>query len=45
MEASRAAVDAELFGVSRDVVRSLCSVLRDDVLFGVLRSLEDEPDR
>ena len=45
MEASRAAVDAELFGVSRDVVRSLCSVLRDDVLFGVLRSLEEEPDR
>ena len=45
MEASRAAVDAELFGVGRDVVRSLCSVLRDDVLFGVYRSLEDEPDR
>ncbi|MBM6675356.1 hypothetical protein H6A07_01160 [Olsenella uli] len=45
MEASRAAVDAELFGVGRDVVRSLCSSLRDDVLFGVLRSLEDEPDR
>ena len=45
LQQSRAAVDAELFGVSRDVVRSLCSVLRDDVLFGVLRSLEDEPDR
>ena len=45
MEASRAAVDSELFGVGRDVVRSLCSVMRDDVLFGVLRSLEDEPDR
>ena len=43
--ASRSAVDAELFGVSRDVVRSLCSVMRDDVLYGVLRSLEDEPDR
>lgn len=45
MEASRAAVDTELFGVGRDVVRSLCSVLRDDILFGVYRSLEDEPDR
>ena len=43
--ASRSAVDAELFGVSRDVLRSLCSVMRDDVLYGVLRSLEDEPDR
>ena len=31
-------VDAELFGVSRDVLRSLCSVMRDDVLYGVLRS-------
>ena len=45
MEASRASVDGELFGVARDVVRALCSVLRDDVLLGVLRSLEDEPDR
>lgn len=45
MGASAASVDAELFGVARDVVRSLCSVLRDDVLFGVYRSLEGEPDR
>ena len=45
MEASRAAVDAGLFDVGRDVTHSLCSVLRDDVLFGVLRSLDGEPDR
>lgn len=45
MEASDAAVDAELFGVGRDLVRALCSVLRDDVILGVYRSIEDEPDR
>ena len=31
--------------LARDVLRSLCSILRDDALFGVLRSIEDEPDR
>ena len=45
MEASRAAVDAGLFGAGCDVTHSLCSVLRDDVLFGVLRSLDGEPGR
>ena len=45
MEAAGASVDAERFGVARDVLRSLCSILRDDALFGVLRSIEDEPDR
>ena len=45
LEAAGAAVDGELFGVGRDVVRALCSVLRDDVVLGVYRSLEDEPDR
>ena len=45
LEATRAAVDAELFAPARDLLRSLCSVFRDDVLFGVLRSIEAEPDR
>lgn len=45
LEAARAATDAELFGVARDLVRSLVSLSRDDVTYGVLRSLEDEPDR
>lgn len=45
LEASGAAIDAELFGVGRDLVRALCSVLRDDVVLGVYRSIEDEPDR
>ena len=45
MEAAGAAVDAERFAVARDVLQSLCSILRDDALFGVLRSIEDEPDR
>ena len=44
-EAARAAVDTEAFPVARDVTRALCSLVRDDVTFGVLRSLESEPDR
>lgn len=44
-EAARAATDAELFPVARDATRALCSLVRDDVTFGVLRSLEGEPDR
>ena len=43
--AARSAVDAGVFWVARDLVKSLCSLFRDDVTFGVLRSLEDEPDR
>lgn len=45
LEAARAAVDTEHFDVARDVTRALCAAVRDDVTFGVLRSLEDEPDR
>ena len=45
MEAAGAAVDMGRFAVARDVLQSLCSILRDDALFGVLRSIEDEPDR
>lgn len=43
--AARSAVDAGVFWAARDLVRSLCSLFRDDVTFGVLRSIEDEPDR
>ncbi len=45
VEATVAAMDTGLFGPARDLMRSLCSLVRDDVTFGVLRSLEDEPDR
>lgn len=45
LAAARAAVDAGIFWVARDLVRTLCSLFRDDVTFGILRSLEDEPDR
>lgn len=45
LEGARAATNAELFGVARDLTRSLCTLSRDDVTYGVLRSLEDEPDR
>lgn len=43
--ATRAAVDEELFGPARDLMHALCLLFRDDVSFGVLRSLEAEPDR
>ena len=45
LEAARAATDAGLFGVARDLVRSLCGLSRDDVTYGLYRSLEGEPDR
>ena len=45
LEAARAAVDAEVFPVARDLMRSLCALFRDDVSLGVLRSIEGEPDR
>ena len=45
LEATRAAVDSEVFPAARDLMRSLCSLFRDDVSYGVLRSLEGEPDR
>lgn len=43
--AARAALDAEVFPAARDLLRALCSLFRDDVTYGMLRSLEDEPDR
>lgn len=45
LEGAKAALDEGVFPVARDLTRSLCKVLRDDVTFGVLRSIEDEPDR
>lgn len=45
LEATRAAVDEELFGVARELMETLGAMSRDDVYFGMLRSLEGEPDR
>lgn len=45
MKAARASLDAEIFPVARDFMRVLGAISKDDVLFGVFRSLEDEPDR
>ena len=44
-EAMRAALDAEIFPVAKSFLLTLGTIERDDVFFGVLRSLEDEPDR
>lgn len=44
-EAMRASLDAEIFPVARSFLITLGTMSRDDVFFGVLRSLEDEPDR
>lgn len=44
-EATVATMDMGLFGPARDLMRSLCALVRDDITFGVLRSLDDEPDR
>lgn len=45
LEAARASVDSELFGVAHNLTESLCALTRDDVYFGMLRSIEGEPDR
>ena len=45
MEATRAMVDLELFAPARSLMETLCSMSRDDVYFGMLRSLDGEPDR
>lgn len=45
LEAARAATNEGVFPVARDLVRELCALSRDDVLFGLYRSIEDEPDR
>ncbi len=44
-EAMEAATDAEIFPVARAFLETLGAVTRDDVYFGMLRSLEYEPDR
>lgn len=45
LEAARAAVDEGLFGVAHEFMETLGAMSRDDVYFGMLRSLEREPDR
>ncbi len=45
LDAARAATNAGIFPAARDLVRDLCALTRDDVLFGVYRSIEGEPDR
>lgn len=44
-EGMRASLDQELFPVARDFMGNLGTMSRDDVYFGIYRSLEDAPDR
>ena len=44
-EGMRASLDQEVFPVARDFMGNLGTMSRDDVYFGILRSLEDAPDR
>lgn len=44
-DAMRASMDAEIFPVAKNFMAELGSISRDDVYFGMLRSIEDEPDR
>lgn len=45
MEAARAATDSGVFAVARELTLNLGAVLHDDVIFGILRSLDGTPDR
>jgi tetratricopeptide (TPR) repeat protein len=45
MECARASLDAEIFPVAQNFVGVLASFTADDVIGGIVRSLEDAPDR
>lgn len=45
LEVAQAATDAELFPVARELTLNLGAIMHDDIVLGVLRSLEGEPDR
>ena len=45
MDCARASLDAEVFPVAKSFLIALGAMHRNDVFYGVLRSLEDEPDR
>ena len=44
-DCARASLDAEIFPVARNFAYIMGSIMGDDVNAGVIRSLEDEPDR
>ena len=43
-EASVAAIDAQVFPVARDLMRTVASLTHDDVILDIYRSIENEPD-
>lgn len=43
-EASVAAIDAQVFPVARDLMRTVALLTHDDVILDVYRSIENEPD-
>ena len=43
-EGMRASLDAEIFPVAREFMTILGLMTHDDVYYGMLRSIEDEPD-
>ena len=44
-DCARASLDAEVFPVARTFARVMGAFLNDDIIMGVVGSLEDEPDR
>jgi hypothetical protein len=44
-DCARASLDAEIFPVARNFARVMRSFNGDDIIEGLIRSLEDEPDR
>ena len=43
-EASVAAIDAQVFPVARDLMRTIALLTHDDVILDIYRSIENEPD-
>ena len=44
-DCARASLDAEIFPVARNFARVMRAFNGDDIIEGLIRSLEDEPDR
>jgi len=45
VDAMRASVDCEVFPVAREFVSTMALFSRDDIVYAILNSLENEPDR
>ena len=44
LDCARASLDAEVFPVAKSFARVMAGLWRDDIMTGLIRSIEDEPE-